>query len=131
VGRQHTDRQRDGVRDQPGSSDLGRRPVRRVHVERARNLIAGRLIYETHVYVYDRLTGTTEIVSERPDGPSTNGAAAQPSLSADGRYVAFVSFSEGLVPGDGNLGPDVSCAIASPARRRPHRCGRRALCPST
>lgn len=72
-----------------------------------RNLIAGREIHETHVYVRDRVTGTTEIVSERPDGQPTNGPAAQPSLSADGRYVAFVSYSEGLVPGDDNLGPDV------------------------
>ena len=73
----------------------------------SRNLIPGRQIFETHVYVRDRVLGTTEIVSERPDGETTNGPAAQPSLSADGRYVAFVSFSEGLVPGDDNLGPDV------------------------
>jgi Tol biopolymer transport system component len=73
-----------------------------------RNLIPGRQINETHVYVRDRLTGTTEIVSERPDGQATNGPAAQPSLSADGRYVAFVSFSsEGFVPRDDNFGPDV------------------------
>src|SRR5215218_2415935 len=72
-----------------------------------RNLIADREIYETHVYVRDRLTGATEIVSERSDQQPTNGPAAQPSLSADGRYVAFVSYSEGLVPGDDNLGPDV------------------------
>jgi Tol biopolymer transport system component len=72
-----------------------------------RNLIPGRQIFETHVYVRDLLTGTTEIVSERPDGQTSNGPAAQPSLSADGRYVAFVSYSEGLVPGDDNLGPDI------------------------
>jgi Tol biopolymer transport system component len=72
-----------------------------------RNLVAGREIFETHVYVRDRVSRTTEIVSERPDGQSTNGQADEPSLSADGRYVAFVSYSEGLVPGDDNLGPDV------------------------
>jgi Tol biopolymer transport system component len=72
-----------------------------------RNLIADREIFETHVYVRDRLTATTSIVSERPDQEQTNGPAAQPSLSADGRYVAFVSYAEGLVPGDENLGPDV------------------------
>jgi Tol biopolymer transport system component len=72
-----------------------------------RNLIADREIFETHVYVRDRVTRTTEIVSERPDGQSTNGQADEPSLSADGRYVAFVSYSAGLVPGDDNLGPDV------------------------
>jgi Tol biopolymer transport system component len=72
-----------------------------------RNLIAGRQIYETHVYVRDRIAGTMEVVSERPDGQSANGTAAQPSLSADGRYVAFSSDSEGLVPGDDNLGRDV------------------------
>jgi Tol biopolymer transport system component len=73
----------------------------------AQNLIPGRQIFETHVYVRDLETGTIEIVSERPDGQTTNGPAAQPSLSGDGRYVAFVSYSEGLVPEDHNLGPDV------------------------
>jgi Tol biopolymer transport system component len=73
----------------------------------ARNLIPGREIFETHVYVRDLLTGTTEVVSERPDGQTTNGPASQPSLSADGRYVAFTSSSEGLVAGDDNLGRDV------------------------
>jgi Tol biopolymer transport system component len=73
----------------------------------ARNLLVGREVYETHVYVRDLVVGTTEIVSERPDGQTTNGAAAQPSLSADGRYVAFVSGSDGLAPGDDNVGYDV------------------------
>ena len=71
------------------------------------NLVAGRQIYETHVYVRNLVTGTTEIVSERADGESTNGPASQPSLSADGRFVAFVSAADGLVPGDDNLGSDV------------------------
>ena len=80
--------------------------LRRLHVERAQPN-PGQQIFETHVYVRDLVAGTTEILSERADGKSTNGLAAQPSLCADGRYVAFVSFSEGLEPGDDNLGPDV------------------------
>jgi Tol biopolymer transport system component len=71
------------------------------------NLIAGRQIFETHVYVRDLGTGVMDIVSERPDGQGTNGPASQPSLSGDGRLVAFVSAADGLVPGDDNLGSDV------------------------
>jgi Tol biopolymer transport system component len=51
--------------------------------------------------------GRTEIVSVLPDREPRNGPAAQPSLSADGRYVAFVSASDELVPHDENLGRDV------------------------
>ena len=72
-----------------------------------RNLVADRDLFETHVYVRDLQAGATEVVSERPDGEGTNGPASQPSLSADGRFVAFVSAADGLVPGDDNLGSDV------------------------
>ena len=64
------------------------------------------------VFVYDRSTRQVVRVSVKPDGsqgfppyPATFGDL-RPSLSADGRFVAFSSFLE-LVPGDTNQQPDI------------------------
>lgn len=54
----------------------------------------------TQVYVRDLSRQTTEIVSVRRDGcPGRGGGVGPVSLSADGRYVAFVSAADDLVPG--------------------------------
>ncbi|MYS92088.1 MULTISPECIES: PD40 domain-containing protein [Streptomyces] len=42
----------------------------------------------------------TEKASVAPDGTEGNGASGGPSLSADGRYLAFVSSADNLVAGD-------------------------------
>jgi Tol biopolymer transport system component len=39
--------------------------------------------------------------------PGAQGAAAHPSLSGDGRYVAFSTTADGVVPGDSNASSDV------------------------
>jgi len=59
------------------------------------------------VYVYDRLTETFERVSVAADGGLANGASERPSISGDGRYVAFASAATNLVPGDTNGAVDV------------------------
>jgi putative cell wall-binding protein/Tol biopolymer transport system component len=55
------------------------------------------------VFVYDRDTGDTELVSATPDGvPGNSGSdqwAFEASISADGRFVAFTSRASDLVPG--------------------------------
>ena len=57
------------------------------------------------VFVHDRWTGTTEIISKNPQkGPFGtiifgNGRSFQPSISADGRYVAFASGATNLLVG--------------------------------
>ncbi|MFC6084502.1 S8 family serine peptidase [Sphaerisporangium aureirubrum] len=57
------------------------------------------------IYLYDRRSRTTTLVSANADGtPSTNMALA-PSLTTDGRTVAFYSYA-GLVPEDTNTRPD-------------------------
>ncbi len=54
------------------------------------------------VYECDMLTGNVVRVSvPLTDSVNTVGSSAEPSLSADGRYVAFTSDAGGLVPGDG------------------------------
>lgn len=60
------------------------------------------------VFVHDRLTGVTEQISVASGGViGGEGASGEASISADGRYVAFMSNSSNLVAGDGNHVADV------------------------
>src|SRR5439155_23474532 len=59
------------------------------------------------VFVHDRLTGTTERVSVDSAGTQGNFESREPSISADGRLVAFSSVATNLVPGDTNAARDV------------------------
>lgn len=63
------------------------------------------------VFLLDRLTETMEWISvpavDADDDPFASDWAYGPSVSADGRYVAFTSRARNLVPGDGNGMPDV------------------------
>ncbi len=53
----------------------------------------------TDVFVFDRLTGANSLVS-RASGSTVQAADGwEPAISADGRYVAFVSSAHNLVPG--------------------------------
>lgn len=61
----------------------------------------------TDVFVHDRLTHETRLASLASDGTGGNGNSVFPSLSADGRYVAFYSQATNLVPGDANTAQDV------------------------
>jgi Tol biopolymer transport system component len=54
------------------------------------------------IFAYDRRTGDIELISRNTAGVQANAPSGFPSLSADGRYVAFDSFATNLVPdGDG------------------------------
>lgn len=68
----------------------------------ARNLVANDHNDEWDVFVRDRLNGTTERVSVSSAGAEANGQSGLPFISDDGRYVAFLSFADDLVPGDTN-----------------------------
>lgn len=62
------------------------------------------------IYVHDRETGVTELVSVGPGGlPSDGTSNGTISLSADGRFVTYISLATNLLgPGnDGNLSSDV------------------------
>ncbi|MBZ0320393.1 MAG: hypothetical protein K8L91_28530 [Anaerolineae bacterium] len=58
-------------------------------------------------YVYDRMTCAVQLVSVSTEGVKANNLASDPSISADGRYVAFVSDATNLVAGDSNAQSDV------------------------
>ncbi|MFN0009943.1 MAG: TolB family protein, partial [Planctomycetota bacterium] len=75
---------------------------------RATNLIPiDEYLYED-VFVRDRVTGTTEKVNLKSTGGQTvSGDSSGPSISADGRHVAFESFASDLVVGDTNGQRDI------------------------
>ncbi len=64
-------------------------------------------ILDWDVYVHDRLTGITVLASVGLTGLSGNAGSWQPSISADGRYLAFRSRAPDLVPSDTEWQPDV------------------------
>lgn len=59
------------------------------------------------VFVHDRATGVTELVSVSSAEKQGNGFSGPPTISGDGRYVAFWSGASNLVPGDRNGAGDV------------------------
>jgi uncharacterized repeat protein (TIGR01451 family) len=63
----------------------------------ASNLIIGDTNGEGDIYIHDCITGETLRVSVASDGTQGNGASYEPSISTDGRYVAFVSWATNLV----------------------------------
>jgi Tol biopolymer transport system component len=73
----------------------------------ATNLVSGVTNGTTHIFVHDRQTGATTRVSVASDGTEGNSVSIKPSISADGRYVAFQSIATNLVSGDTNMTQDV------------------------
>jgi hypothetical protein len=72
----------------------------------ARNLVRGDRNRRTDVFVRDRTLGVTTRASVATTNQEVRGDSFTPRITPDGRYVAFVSAGEGLVPGD-PLGQDV------------------------
>ena len=75
----------------------------------ARNLVPG--INDTDsfsdVFVHDRDSGTTEVISISPSDTLGNGDSANPRISANGRFIAFWSEADNLILGDTNGFKDV------------------------
>ncbi|TMM11186.1 MAG: hypothetical protein E6G00_05495, partial [Actinobacteria bacterium] len=72
----------------------------------ANNLVGGDTNTVSDVFVRDRKTGKTRRVSVDSHGAQGNGDSFIPSISADGRFVAFYSDAANLVAGDGNAAGD-------------------------
>jgi Tol biopolymer transport system component len=86
--------------DGPAISDNGRFVA---YYSRASNLVPNDANgNEPDIFIHDRKTDTTEIISLAGDGSAGNGASFSPDISAGGRYVVYESDSSNLVPGDGN-----------------------------
>jgi hypothetical protein len=73
----------------------------------ATDLIAGDAARKCDVFVRERRSGTTELVSVARDGGPANGNSTVASMTPDGRLVVFRSAATNLVAGDGDGKPDV------------------------
>ena len=69
-------------------------------VSSSTNFVTG--VNGTQIYVHNRQTNQVEVISRDSDSTTVNeggGVSSDPAISADGRFVAFVSQSTNLVPG--------------------------------
>jgi Tol biopolymer transport system component len=73
----------------------------------ASDLVAGDTNGFGDIFVRDLVAGTTELISVSTNGGPADGASSQAVMTADGRYVAFVSAASNLVLDDTNRVPDV------------------------
>jgi Tol biopolymer transport system component len=90
----------DAVADSIGISNDGRYIV---FTSKASNLIPGGTGIYANVFLRDNVNRTLVLVSVKKDGTLADAASGTPSISGDGRYVAFTSLStsldsSGLVP---------------------------------
>jgi len=67
---------------------------------KATNLDPGVAVSGVQLYVRDRQAGTTRVVSYGPNGQLSQRGLYDPSLSADGRHLAFTTPTPNWVPGD-------------------------------
>src|SRR4029453_10228645 len=81
----------------PGISSDGRYVA---FASAATNLVDGDTNDANDIFVRDRQTNTTTRVSVGYDGSQANGGSDPPSLSGDGRLVAFTSAAPNLGSGD-------------------------------
>ena len=73
----------------------------------AYNLVPGDTNGCSDIFVRDRAAAATEIISVSSSGARGDGDSTQPAISADGRFVAFVSAAANFLPEDTNAVPDV------------------------
>jgi WD40 repeat protein len=94
----------DGYSRYPSISGDGREVAFDSH---ARNLVAGDTAGEGNVFVRAVGGGPTRLVSRRPDGRPSALTSFSPALSADGRSVAFASYSHDLTRRAPPRGPGI------------------------
>jgi Tol biopolymer transport system component/DNA-directed RNA polymerase specialized sigma24 family protein len=87
--------QANGRSHSPGISQDGRYIV---FVSEATNLTPDDINTFADIFLYDRVDESISLVTQGLDGLPADGASGGPSISADGRYIAFTSWATNLVP---------------------------------
>ena len=72
----------------------------------ASNLVTGDTNGKADIFRHDTQTGTTIRLSVGNSGNESNGDSYRPMISADGRYIAFMSDASNLAAGDTNAVSD-------------------------
>jgi Tol biopolymer transport system component len=78
-----------------------------VYYSQASDLAAGDTNGATDIFVYDRVSQTTTLVSKDTAAGPSDGASFNPSISGDGRYIVYFSYATDLVAGDTNGTADI------------------------
>lgn len=73
----------------------------------ATNLIEGDTNGKTDIFLCDRNAQAITRISQGLHGEEANGNSTAPAISADGRFIAFLSAASNLVPDDTNKAADV------------------------
>ncbi len=94
----------DGASEQPSISSDGRYVTFRSYATTLHVADSDTL---SDIFVRDLSGGTTELVSVSSTGTKGNGYSDEPSISANGRYVAFDSTATNLVTSDTNAAKDI------------------------
>ncbi len=94
----------DAKSDRPAVSNDGKFVV---FFSDATNFVADDTNALRDVYVFNIASQTTVLVSVGASGALSNGASSRPSLSGNGRFVAFRSDASNLVNGDTNMFEDI------------------------
>jgi len=76
-------------------------------LSQATNLLPGGNASGSHIAVWERSTGSIDIVSRDASGAASGATCGDPDISYDGVWVAFRSFGSDLVAGDTNGREDV------------------------
>ena len=76
----------------------------------ARNLVPGDTNSRSDVFVFDRQTDVIERISIDSNREDANHSSLDPSISGDGRFVAFASLASDLVSPDNNQASDIFVA---------------------
>ena len=76
-------------------------------VSAASNLIASDTNERRDIFIHDRSSGATELLTRGLGGAQANGDSWAPVMSSDGRFVAFFSDASNLVANDTNAASDV------------------------
>lgn len=82
-----------------GDPDISADGNRIVFESAARNIASGAPT-ATNIFLHDRATDETILVSRTHNGTSQTGDSLDPTISGNGRYVAFYSKATNLVPND-------------------------------
>lgn len=73
----------------------------------ATNLVPGDTNGQQDIFLYDVAHATTTLISTGAGSTQTDSTSSSPSISADGRYVAFLSNATNLVANDNNNASDI------------------------
>ena len=107
--------QANGSSDQRSISDDGRYVVFSSY---ATNLVADAQGSYAKIFLHDRNTVETILVSRGDDGNVSNAHSALPQISGNGRWVTYQSYATNLVPGDTNQQQDVYLYDVASGRTR-------------